>query len=423
MNGQTIDLERLSCRSGQVAAILFGVTQIVAAIALYVYGGYIAIEADAPVMGMLAVPATAMLFLGIYLIIAGMSLGTSTLETLEAKRVFQVVVSYLAVMIAFSIAALAFEAEYRLIWGVPGIGIAPLWASITALIGCILLIIAALIYRRAETRFVAGVMIMVGVIVLSVGGGRLLAADVAGAMGYAGLTVTAWVFAGITALLYSLLAYIKHRAIPYLALIVGFLLYGIGLAIAGFGSISDSAEFARWTGAAIPLVIANVFAGITGIAFLIASSLGLTTRSLSLAQGFAPAKEPIKCPGCGASAKAGVAFCISCGGKFPEEPPVPPAEEAKRLCPNCGTSNAPVARFCSSCAAELRTAQAEGVTQALVCDKCGAQNTAGSKFCHGCGATLSAEETIQALVCDKCGAQNKAGSRFCHGCGSALSAE
>jgi|GEM_PF-5066156 len=391
MNGQTIDLERLSNKSGQVAAILFGVTQIVGAIALYVWGGYIAIEADVPIMGMLAVPATAMLFLGIYVIVAGMSLGTNTLETLQARRIFQVVVSYLAVMIAFSIAALAFEAEFRTIWGVPGIGIAPLWASITALVGCILLIIAALIYRSAQTRFVAGVMVMVGVIVLSVGGGRLLAADVAGAMGHTGLTVTAWVFAGTTALLYSLLAYIKHRSIPYLVLIVGFLLYGIGLAIAGFGSISDSAEFARWTGAAVPLVIANVLAGITGIAFLIASSLGLTTRSLSLAQEFAPAGESLKCPGCGAGAKAGDGFCKSCGGKLPEKPPAPPAEEAKKFCPNCGTSNAPVAKFCSSCAAKLSPAQAEGTTQSPVCDKCGAENKPGSKFCHGCGSALSAE--------------------------------
>lgn len=181
----------------------------------------------------------------------------------------------------------------------------------------------------------------------------MLAIDVGGAMGYAGLTVTAWVFAGTTALLYSLLAYIKHRSIPYLVLIVGFLLYGIGLAIAGFGSISDSAEFARWTGAAVPLVIANVFAGITGIALLIASSLGLTTRSLSLAQEFAPAGEPIKCPGCGASAKAGDAFCKSCGGKIPEEPPVPPAEEAKKFCPSCGTSLDAGIKFCSKCGTKL----------------------------------------------------------------------
>ena len=353
MNGQTIDLERLSNKSGQVAAILYGVTLLFSAIALYVYGGYIAIEADAPIIGMLALPATAMLFLGIYLIIAGMSLGRSTLETLEARRLFQVVVSYLAVIIAYSIAVLAFEAEIRTTWGVPGMWIAPMWASITALIGCIFLIIAAQIYRSAETRFVAGVMVMVGVIVLSVGGGRLLAADVAGAMGYAGLGVTAWIFAGIAALLYSLLAYIRYRSIPYLVLIAGFLLYGIGLAVAGFGGISDSAELARWTGAAVPLVIANVLTGITGIAFLIASTLGLTTRSLSLAQEFAPAKEPIKCPGCGASAKAGDAFCKSCGGKFPDKPPVPPAEEAKKFCPDCSASLDAGMKFCSKCGTKL----------------------------------------------------------------------
>ena len=353
MNGQTIDLERLSCRSGQVAAILFGVTQIVAAIALYVYGGYIAIEADAPVMGMLAVPATAMLFLGIYVIVAGMSLGRSTLETLEARRVFQVVISYLAVMIAYSIAFLAFEAEFRTIWGVPGMWIAPMWSSITALIGCIFLIIATQIYRSAETRLVAGVMVMVGVIVLSVGGGRLLESGAAWGMGHAGLTVATWVFAGVSALLYSLLAYIKHKSIAYLALIVGLLLYGIGLAVAGFGSVSDFAELARWTSAAVPLVIVSVLMGITGIAFLIASSLGLTTRSLSLAQAFAPAGEPTKCPGCGASAKLGDTFCQSCGGKLPEESPVPPAEQAKKFCPNCGTSLDTGTRFCAKCGTKL----------------------------------------------------------------------
>jgi len=353
MNGQTVDLEKLSNKSGQVAAILYGVTLLMGAIALYVFGGYVAVEADAPIMGMLALPATAMLFLGIYLIPTGMSLGRSTLETLEAGRIFRVVVSYLAVIIALSITSLAWEAEYRWVWGVPGIGMAPLWAPITALIGCIFLIIAARIYKSAETRFVGAVMVMVGVIVLSVGGGRLLAADVAGAMGYAGLTVTAWVFAGISALLYALLAYIRYRSIPYLVLIVGFLLYGIGLAIAGFGSISDSVEFARWTGAAVPLVIANVLTGITGIAFLIAAPLGLTTKGMALAQAFAPAGEPLKCPNCGANAKVGEAFCKSCGGKLPEKLPVPPAEETTKFCPNCGTSVEPGTKFCSSCGGKL----------------------------------------------------------------------
>lgn len=360
MNERTMYFEGLYRKSGYVAGLLYGVTLIITGIMLYVFGGYFAIEFEVPIMGILAIPATAILVLGIYVIVAGINLGR---RTLKGDHTFRVVISYLAVIIAFSIIGLIFEIQLEAIMWVPGIEIVPMWASITALIGCIFLIIIAQVYRSPETRIAAGVMGIIGVVILVVGGLGLLdsplffgvEAGTVGAMGVVGLTVTAWILAAISALLYSLLDYIKYKPIPHLVLIIGFLLYGIGLIIAGFTNVSDAISLAQMTNWAIPFVVATLLTGIAGISISITSLLGVTTMGLSLAEIFVPAgKKPVKCPTCGTTIKLGDSFCKSCGTKLPEEQPVPPSGEAKKFCPSCGISVEPAVKFCSKCGSKLR---------------------------------------------------------------------
>jgi len=320
---------------------------------LYVFGGYFAVEYREPITATLAILATAILVLGVYVIVAGTNLGR---KTLNGDHIFRVVISYLAVAITFSIIGLIFQTQLGALRGIPGIEIVPMWASITALIGSIFLIIVAQIYRSPETRTAAGVMGIIGVIILVVGGLRLLDSNsvlILG-MGVGGLAATAWILAAISALLYSLLNYIKYEPIPYLVLTVGFLLYGVGLTIAGFTNVSDSISYARMTSWAIPFAVATVLTGIAGISILIASLLGVTTMGLSLAQIFVPAgKEPLKCPNCGSTIKLGESFCKSCGTKLPEQQPMPASQEAKKLCPNCGISVEAGISFCPGCGSKL----------------------------------------------------------------------
>jgi len=358
VNGRTADLERHSWRSGQVAGVLYGVCLIMTSIMLYVLGVYLAVEFEDAAMMALAIPATAIVVFGRHTVSAGINMGGGTLTS---DHILRVVISYLVMIIASTIVGLIFEVQLEAIWGVPGVEVAPRWAAIATLTGSVFLIITAHVYRNPEARIAAGIMAIIGVGVLIVGGLELLHVPLlygvpAGPMpaeGVVTLTVAAWALAAIGALLYSVLTSTRHKPIPYLVLTAGFLLYGIALAIAGFTNVSDSMEFARLANWAIPLVLTTVLTGIAGVAFVVASSLAMTTMGLPTADMSAASAEPFKCPDCGSAAKSGQLFCRSCGAELPKECPIPVAKEGKQLCANCGTPGKGAMRFCSKCGTEL----------------------------------------------------------------------
>lgn len=341
MNGVGVDIEGMARKFGMIAIILVGAFCILSGVLLYITALF-GFE-YAPELLIFIIPATAVIVFAIFAIICGINLDR---RTLESKHIFRAVITYLISIITLCILGIIFAAiSPRLV---------PLWAPIIAMIGSILLIIAASIYRSPDSRVIGGVMGIIGVSLLVAGSGFLgteygTGASLASIGGLGAWGIVACIVVAVGALLYPFLERTKYKSICFIILVAGALLYGIGLTIAGFSSISRYLEFGGLR--AVIGSITFIFEGITGIFILIASSLGITHFGLSFSQTFVPT---LKCPKCGAPYKVGDTFCKSCGANLMEGKPVAPSAEAKQFCPGCSSPVRPDMEFCPNCGAKLK---------------------------------------------------------------------
>lgn len=75
-------------------------------------------------------------------------------------------------------------------------------------------------------------------------------------------------------------------------------------------------------------------------------------------------------------------------------------------CPKCGATNKAAMKFCGSCGSKLATT--------IICLHCGKEISDGMKYCGECGQPLGV------LKCPSCGFENKPGMKFCGNCGGKL---
>ncbi len=341
MNGVGVDIEGMARKFGMIASILVGTFLILTGTLLYITA-VLGIE-YAPLLLIFIIPATAVIVFAIFAIICGINLDR---RTLESKHIFRAVITYLISIITLCILGIIFTAVSPIL--------VPLWAPIIAMIGSVLLIIAASIYRIPDSRVVGGVMGIIGVSFLAAGSGFLgaeydVGSSLAAMSGLGILGIVACIVVAVGALLYPFLERTKYKTICFIILVAGALLYGIGLTIAGFSSVSSYLEIGGLR--AVIGSIAFIFEGITGIFILIASSLGVTHFGLSFSQIFVPT---LKCSKCGAPYKVGDTFCKSCGANLVEGKPVAPSAETKQFCPGCGSPVRPDMEFCPNCGAKLK---------------------------------------------------------------------
>ena len=90
------------------------------------------------------------------------------------------------------------------------------------------------------------------------------------------------------------------------------------------------------------------------------------------------------CQQCGAPAKAGAAFCASCGGAVVEVAPQPKAPKMQFVCQQCGEVFKKEAAFCSKCGGKVE-AQLPPV---WCCENCGDVVKEGVAFCSKCGGKI-----------------------------------
>lgn len=207
-----------------------------------------------------------------------------------------------------------------------------------------------------------------------------------GILGTTSLAYISYLTVAIGLLFWAMLRNTKLASMAWIALLVGFLLYGIDMAWGNASALANANYgFIDWTTEALPYVSAIILL-VAAFIIMATAVMGLVFYGGSLWPGMAQAAPVQTTTPTTSQATPQQAQQV----RTQAAAQVAPQEAPPRACPNCGTMNASDSVYCKKCGNRMAADwfSAAAAVTGKACRACGTENPSDHLYCKKCGKPL-----------------------------------